>query len=241
MIKIAVCDDDERQLEWCRELINEYVKKRAICAQISIYHNPDDLLRACDNCRYDIYILDIVMPFIDGIELAKGIRRLSMEAAIIFMSSEKGYALDAYSVNPLTYIVKPVEQEALFSALDRALMMQKPNQDVVGARTKDGYVTIPAALVEYIEYVGHKVVITTLGGERIETSTIKESFSDFAKPLLKCGQFIKPHRSFVINMGSVRLLGKDGFTLACGAFIPISGRRGAEIRAAYLDFTQQTE
>ncbi|MFT3985182.1 MAG: response regulator, partial [Lachnospiraceae bacterium] len=120
MMTIAICDDQPRELELIKEYIIEYLGTHTLEAEIKEFSHPDQLLTAIETESFHLYLLDIVMPMVSGLELGQSIRRISREAQIIYITTEPGYALDAYAVNPLHYLVKPVEKQAFFSALELA-------------------------------------------------------------------------------------------------------------------------
>ena len=80
-----------------------------------------------DGTVYDIYLLDIIMPEIDGLELGKKIRSITNKGIIIYLTSSKEYALDAYQVYAMQYLVKPIEQETLSQTMDRAIESLEPS------------------------------------------------------------------------------------------------------------------
>lgn len=86
------------------------------------FQHYSDLLDAIEtHGRYDIYILDIIMPELNGIQLGMEIRKKDNDSIIIFLTSSAEYGVDSYSISAKDYILKPYTEEALFSALDKAV------------------------------------------------------------------------------------------------------------------------
>ena len=237
MVRIAVCDDSETELRVIAALAEEYLRSCGAAGTVRTFSHPDALLRACELESFHIYLLDMVMPMLSGLELGRGIRRQSADAQIIFNTTEPGFALDAYAVNPLHYLIKPVRPDALFSALE--LAMGKVNCGEAAAvtiRTKDGLRTLSADRIACCEYVRHSVVYTMSDGGLIETLSLRESFAEHAAPLLRDRRFIQPHASFAVNMSFAERLDKAGFTMRGGAFVPVSGKLYAAVRDAYMSY-----
>ena len=237
MLRIAICDDMEPELQRIAALTRQYLEERSINAELREFSHPDALLTACETETYHIFLLDMVMPMISGLELGRSIRRISTDAQIIFITTEPGFALDAYSVNPLNYLLKPVDTGALFAALELASeKVDYGEEAVVTIKTKGGLRTLSIGIVACCEYARHTVIYTLASGERVETTTIQGSFSEHVAPLMRDRRFIQPHAAFVVNMSRVERLTKDGFTLQCGVFVPVSGKQFASARNTYMSY-----
>ena len=122
MIRIAICDDDIPTLESVYTLVKAYADAHPeIEFLIRRFHSVYDLLECLENRErnFHVYLLDILMPLLNGIELGVQIRKNDMHAAIIYLTTSPEYALDSFQVSPSTYLIKPVEKDSLFTALDR--------------------------------------------------------------------------------------------------------------------------
>jgi len=237
MVRIAVCDDSEKELCEISALAEEYLSANSIAGTVRAFSHPDGLLKACESESFHIYLLDMVMPMLSGLELGRSIRRQSADAQIIFITTEPGFALDAYAVNPLQYLLKPVQKSALFSALELAVKKtDNLTETAVTVRTKDGLRTLSADRIACCEYVRHSVVYTMSDGELIETLSLRESFAEHIAPLLPDRRFLQPHAAFAVNMSCAERLDKTGFTLRGGAFVPVSGKLYAAVRDTYVKY-----
>jgi len=237
MLRIAICDDVSAELRRIAALTNEYLAERNVCADIREFSHPEALLTACEPKTFHIYLLDMVMPMISGLELGRCIRRVSTDAQIIYITTEPGFALDAYSVNPLHYLLKPVDKGELFAALELATgKVGFGEEALVTVKTREGLRTLSVDVVASCEYVRHTVIYTLVRGEQVKTSTISGSFAEHVVPLLRDRRFIQPHAAFIVNMSCVDRLSKDGFTMKGGAFVPISGKQLSAVRNAYMSY-----
>ena len=237
MLRIAVLDDVPAERERIEGLSREYAALRGVSADIRGFLHPDALITACEKDAFHIYLLDMVMPMLSGLDVARNIRRSDTGAQILFITTEPGFALDAYQVNPLHYLIKPVDRAALFSALDLAAQRTDFGREIeITVKTKDGIRTFPADMIVCCEYSRHTVLYTLAGGGRVETTTVCESFANHVAPLLKDRQFIQPHAAFVVNMRYAEKLNRDGFTLQGGALVPVSGKLFSNVRSAYMSY-----
>ncbi|QOX63020.1 response regulator transcription factor [Anoxybacterium hadale] len=237
MLNIAICDDIEAELRHITALTKEYLAYRHVDAEVCEFSHPDDLLTACEIQVFHIFLLDMVMPMVSGMELGRCIRRVSTEAQIIYITTEPGFALDAYAVNPLHYLLKPVDKDTFFTAMD--LASEKVNfgdEITVTVKTRDGLRTLSVNAIACCEYSRHTVAYTLASGERVETVTIPGRFSDYIAPLLEDRRFLQPHAAFAVNMSRVERLDKEGFTLRGGIFVPVSGKQFSAVRGAYMNY-----
>lgn len=242
MLTIAICDDQPRELKIINEYITEYLGTHTLEAEMKEFSHPDQLLTAIETESFHIYLLDIVMPMVSGLELGQSIRRISREAQIVYITTEPGYALDAYAVNPLHYLIKPVEKQALFSALELAFSKVDFGREItVTVKIKEGLRTLPVNQIACCEYKNHVVRYTLIDGEQVETTTLTGSFAEHIAPLLCDVRFLSPHVSFALNMSRVEKLTREGFYLRDGGFVPVSARQYAAVRNAYLNYRLSRE
>ncbi|ADY57288.1 response regulator receiver protein [Syntrophobotulus glycolicus DSM 8271] len=242
MLKIAICDDQPKELELINEYITEYLGAHTLEAEKKEFSHPDQLLTAIETESFHLYLLDIVMPMVSGLELGQSIRRISREAQIVYITTEPGYALDAYAVNPLHYLIKPVEKQALFSLLELALSKVDFGKEItVTVKVKEGLRTLSAGQISCCEYKNRAARYTLIGGEQVETTTLTCGFAGHIAPLLRDMRFLSPHVSFVLNMSRVEKLAREGFYLREGGFVPVSARQYAAVRNAYLNYRLSRE
>lgn len=235
MLKIAICDDQPKELEIIKEYITEYLGTHALEAEVKVFSHPGQLLTAIETEGFHLYLLDIIMPMVSGLELGQSIRRISREAQIVYITTEPGYALDAYAVNPLHYLIKPVEKQALFSALELAFAKVDFGKEItVTVKSREGLRTLFAGQIACCEYKNHVARYTLIGGEQVETTTLAGSFAEHIAPLLRDARFLSPHVSFALNMSRVEKLAREGFYLREGGFVPVSARQYTAVRNAYL-------
>ena len=235
MLRIAICDDQPGELKIINEYITEYIGTHALELEMKEFTHPDQLLSAIETESFHLYLLDIVMPMVSGLELGQSIRRLSREAQIVYITTEPGYALNAYAVNPLHYLLKPVKKQELFSTLELAFSKADFGKEItVTVKVKEGLRTLSAGQIACCEYKNHTARYTLTSGERVETTTLACGFAEHIAPLLHDARFLSPHVSFALNMSRVEKLVREGFYLRNGGFVPVSARQYTAVRNAYL-------
>ncbi|MBE5824563.1 MAG: response regulator transcription factor [Butyrivibrio sp.] len=120
MFRLAICDDEKSSAAEAAELLEKYRKSRGgLEIKADIFYTSLDLLSAIEKNVYDIYILDIYIDRINGIELAQTIKKNNEDAQIIFMTSSNAFYKDAFRIHAVHYLEKPILEEDFFDALDR--------------------------------------------------------------------------------------------------------------------------
>lgn len=242
MLKIALCDDQPLELESISALTQRYMEDNQVDYQLKLYSHPDELLLHCESERYQLYILDIVMPMINGIEVGREIRRLDRESQIIFVTSEPSFALDAYLANPVNYLLKPINQTDYFDTLFLALSkIDLSDETLHTIKVRDGLRIVPLFTIIACEYVNRSARYTLANGEVLLTRTLQESFGDHILPLLNNNRFLRCHTSYVINMNQVEKFSKEGFVLRGGMNVPISTKQYAVVRNNFVNFILKKE
>ena len=130
MINIAIVDDNRVDLNEEVQITEEYFRKKGLLCRVEPFEDPDWMIRGIKEEQYDIYIMDIRMEKMDGIEAAKKIRAEYPEPIIIFATNYPEYAIDAYEVNTWRYIQKKKLKKKLTEAYDALLphLLEQENE-----------------------------------------------------------------------------------------------------------------
>jgi DNA-binding LytR/AlgR family response regulator len=237
MLRIAVCDDMPSELQSLVLLTNQYISAESLDAVVMKFSHPDALLAAIEAENFHIYILDIVMPLVNGLELGKEIRRLDREAQIIYATTEPQLALQAYAASPLNYLVKPINKQQLFDTLNLAISKADlAEEQTFTVKTPDSMRVIKISDIACCEYRSHSVIYNIKNSEELVSRTIRENYSEYILPILKDRHFVKCHTSFVVNMRQVERFTKNSFTLYGGKIVPISPKQYSMVRDTYMDY-----
>ncbi len=225
------------QLERIAALTNEYIKEHGLSADVRAFSHPDALLESAAKTPFQLYILDIVMPMINGVQLGVELRRCDREAQILFVTTEPSFALESFSANPVGYLVKPVNRQEFFDVLSLALTkIAAIERATMAIKTKDGLRVVAASSILYCERVRNSVSIVLVTMERVDAMTIRVPFTQYLAPLLETGKFVQTHASFVINMARVERVTGNEFVMQGGAVIPIAKGSQAAVKKAYLKY-----
>lgn len=238
-MKITICDDNMKDLAKIEQLITSYkTLYPGNDFELETYTDPSLLFKKIQgNHLSDIYVLDIMMSGTTGIDIGKLLRFSDSQTAIIYTTSSDEFALDAYSVYALRYLLKPVQEEPFFEALSYALNHRKNTEDpIFPVKTKDGLVSVPYSKIEYIENASRMLQIHLTDNTVVTSIFIRKSFDDEIKDLVQDKYFMQVHKSFLINFNHVRKLDGSSIIMNSGADIPISKKNTANVKRQYLLF-----
>ncbi len=240
MLRIAICDDQKSELKIIKEYIMEYMDLHALEAEIREFSHPDKLWNTMESNNFHLYLLDIIMPMVSGIDLGMEIRRLDREAQIIYATTEPQFALQAYAVSPLNYLIKPIKKEQLFDTLTLAISKVDLAQEQIFPIKIDGSLRIiRLSDINCCQYRSHAVLLSLINGEEIQSRTIRQKFSEYCAPILKDRHFLHCHSAYVVNMRRIERFTKVSFTLYGGKNIPIAAKQYPIVRDTYMDYLME--
>ena len=236
MIHIAICDDSKQERQILAVLFKRYQELHATPLQIHIFQNGFSLLDAIDQGkRFDITILDILMPGENGIEIARNIRASGADTEIIFLTSSPEYAVDSYEVKAQNYLLKPVTEEKFFASIDSILaeLDEKDTASFIIYTTEKQYSRIRVSSLVYGE-VTHRTITLHLADQTMISAVM--TFTEFQDILKASPDFIYPHRSYAVNMNYIQYVTKSDIILTDGQKIPLSRNNYMKISEQFLNF-----
>lgn len=215
--KIAVCDDDTGQREYIQELVNAWAKKNRHLVELRPYTEANAFLfDYAEEKDFDILLLDIEMPKLSGIELAKIVRKENATVQIIFVTGFYDYFSDGFDVSALHYLIKPVDERKLFPVLDKAAGNLAYRQRSVLLATSDADIKVSLADITYAQSENVYVVVHTTQG----TYRTRMALAKFLEQL--DDTFLKVHRSYVVGLKYVKKITRTEITMLNGDTVPIS-------------------
>lgn len=230
-LKIAVCDDDELQREYLSEVVSAWAKRNRHLAEIRQYAEPKSFLfDYSEEKDFDILLLDIEMPEMNGIELAKQIRNESTTVQIIFITGYYEYFSDGFDVSALHYLLKPVDEGKLCPVLDRAAGNLASRQRGVLIDGPEFSVKVALADILYVESENVHIIVHTVSGNY----RTRMALSSFSKQLDET--FFKVHRSYVVNLKYIKKITRADIAMANGDIVPISRGLYGEVHAALIKY-----
>ncbi|MGN7938599.1 LytR/AlgR family response regulator transcription factor [Virgibacillus sp. 6R] len=208
MIKVGLVDDQKYDLEKLTITLSKEENIEIVFAT----NNSEEAYALIKEGNIDLLITDIEMPALSGYELADFINSYAMDISVIFVTGHSGYAVHAFELNVLDYIMKPFSKERLLKGINR---LQKKNEVVDKAKlvlkNKSEIFFIDKKDIIYIERTGRSTTINTSGGEYTTYQTLNELEEE-----LSGSHFVRSHRGFIINIHYVKnfsLYTKNSYTV----------------------------
>ncbi|MFW5816493.1 MAG: LytR/AlgR family response regulator transcription factor [Wenzhouxiangella sp.] len=200
-LKVLVVDDEAPAVRRLERLL----AARTDAEFVGAAHSGEQALDACRRLRPDVVLMDVEMPGLDGVEAARRLQGQARPPAIIFVTAFERYAVDAFDVQALDYLVKPVRSERLDQALARAAARLQALQApaTLSARLGERLLAIPLADVRLLQAEDKYTCVHYLGGEAlIEDSllSLEDRFGD---------RFVRIHRSALVSRRHLRALFRD--------------------------------
>lgn len=158
--KIAVCDDMEEDVKYISSAVNQWAEKENIMVDIETFPSAESFLsRYAEQKAFDILLLDIEMPSMNGVELAKRIRKENDAVQIIFITGYTDYIAEGYEVSALHYLVKPLSETKLFKVLNRAVLKIRKNEKSLYLSLSGEMIRIPIYEIKYLEVQQNYVTV----------------------------------------------------------------------------------
>ncbi len=186
-----------------------------------------------DSRDYDLLLLDMLMPGINGMQAAREIRERNSRVQIVFLTSSPEYAVESYSVRAYYYLLKPASEERLSPILDRLMDDFKKPEDALLIKTHSSAFSLPYTKIEYIEVSAKKLYFFLTDGS---TREVPGKLADFEQTLLKRSGFMKVHRSYLVNLQWVQELRQGELLTVSERRVPVSRAAYPQVRTAYTQF-----
>ena len=236
MIKVAFCDDELSMLNKLQALLDRYRVKQNREIEYMAFRSPLELLAAIERgVRFDVLLLDVLMPGENGIDAATEIRRYDSNVKIIFLTSSAEFAVQSYAVNAFYYQLKPVQAESFFRVMDAVLdECEKEQINSLLLRCKSGITRIELKTLEYCEVIHRTLFLHLTSGKVLESTGSLDELYGQLKPY---GNFLRPHRSYLVNLEHVQNLSARAITMSCLTEIPIPRGKYNEVKNAFLEYS----
>ena len=200
LIEIALCDDNAEDIEALESLAESFVAEHSeFPIRLSVFTSALELLNAVESgSSFDLYILDVMMPGMSGIQFAETLRSRGDRAEIVFLTVSREYAVDAFSVYACGYLLKPVNKERFDEVVLHTIpKIVREKNEVLTVKTKDGLRRIQLRNIVMVESFNHTREIVMIDGSTLETpSTLSELFEQLGSH----ENFYMPHRAYIANL-----------------------------------------
>lgn len=217
--KIAICDDSDADRQYVLSMVNRWAAAAGHVVHTDTFASAENFMfHYAEEGDYDILLLDIEMGAMDGVTMAKRLRRDNDTVQIVFITGYSDYISEGYEVAALHYLMKPVKDEKLCSVLDRAAEKLSKNEKVLNFEIGGEMVRIPIYQIRYADVFGNYVTIHALSDV-----TVKMPLGELEKQLDE--RFYRVGRSTIINLTHISRVTKTEIKLSDGTAIPLP--RGA--------------
>lgn len=235
MIKVAFCDDDLSILNEITVLLDRYRVEQNKEIVYAAFHSPLELLVEIEKgMGLDVLFLDVIMPGQNGIDVAREIRQYDSNVKIIFLTSSAEFAVQSYAVGAYFYQLKPIWEESFYRLMDSVISeCKKEQQCSLILRCKNGITRIELDKLEYCEVIGRTLFLHQENGKVLECVG---SMDELCSQLTEYENFLRPHRSFLVNMDYIQGISHGAITLSNLAEIPVPRGKCSEIKNRYLEY-----
>ena len=216
--RIAICDDKQEDREYVQQLTARWAQQRGNQMEMTEFCSAEQFLFSCPQPDFDLLLLDIEMGEMDGVSLAKQVRRTNELMQIVFITGYSDYITEGYEVAALHYLMKPVKEEKLFVVLDRAVERLHKNTKVLTLETAEEMVRVPLYQVSALEVQRNYVTVHAR-----QDYTVKKSLNELMEQLDE--RFFRVGRSAVVNLNDISRVTRSDIYLTDGRIIPLP--RGA--------------
>lgn len=215
-LNIAICDDDSAVSEYLEHEVSAWADRAGNAWKISSFPSAEAFLfDYSENKSVDVLLLDIEMPGMNGMELARHLRDAKAALQIIFITGYSDYIFEGYDVSALHYLMKPVSRDKLWSVLDRAAALLERSEKKIILEGSGTSSLVPISEIRYIEVIGNYV---TVYADR--QYTVKATLASIESQLDEA--FFRAGRSYIINLDRVRRAAKKEVTLTTGELVPLA-------------------
>lgn len=227
-MRLAICDDDMREQKQLLQIIQDW----DTAYNTEYFSDGASLLRAAELAPpFDIVFLDIYMPGENGIDIAGTLRQISPKTSIVFVTTSQDYAVNAFALAALHYLVKPVSARDVAEAFRRFDALHPHCRKFISFPERRGKQTVFLDQICYLTSSNHAVEVSLADGRQIKVwMPLNELMQKLGK------NFLKINRGIVVNMDCIERMGTDRCVLLDGREFFLAVRERNAICAAYNDY-----
>lgn len=227
--RIAICDDEQNQIEYITSIVTSWSNHKGHSCEIRTFASAEAFLFEYEEDKaYDILLLDVEMKNMNGIELAKRIRKDNNRAEIIFITSHFEFVGEGYEVDALHYLIKPISAEKLTQVLTKAAEKLSVEPPSVVISCEGETVKLYEADILYVESFLHYIVIHTKDKEY----KIKENISVFENKVSDV--FYRIHRSYLVSLKYITRISRTSVNIG-NTELPLSRGKYDNINRAFIE------
>ena len=235
MLHVAVCDDERTALQELAEEVRRWAEAEGEACSVETFASADAFWFVWEERKdLEVLLLDIEMPGMDGMELARRLRQAGEPIGIIFVTGNPDFALEGYDLEAVSYVMKPVRRERLHAALSRATERMARRAAVLLPHYGGELERLYIADICCLESDGHASIVWKKDGTKLVS---KMGTQQLEQELENCSDaFFKPHRSYFINLAHVERIGKKDVRMGNQLLVPIARGKWEPLNQAYLRY-----
>lgn len=227
--KIVICDDCPADSSYVSAFVKEWANLNGHEIELTLLDSAEKFLSFYEEGgKSDILLLDIEMPGMDGVTLAKKLRQNNETMQIVFVTGYSDYISEGYDVSALHYLMKPVKREKMLEVLSRAAERIQKNERVLTLEASGELVRVPIHEISYLEVNQNYVTVHAK-----KEYTVKRALAEFDKELDE--RFFRAGRSCIINLTMVQRVTKTEAVLTGGITVPLPRGMDKQIGRAIIE------
>ncbi len=204
MYRIAIVEDEKEFREQLQEYLKQYEKENSVSFQISVFEDGEDIVKDYHG-GYDMILLDIEMPKMNGMDAAEKIREQDEDVVLMFITNMAQYAIRGYSVGALDFVMKPITYYTFALKMTRALKrVQRKSQAPIVLHLSEGIKSLEVKQIYYVEVQNRMLHYYTDEGEIVVRGTL-QSVEEMLKPYA----FAKCNHWYIVNLMHVKEVNKN--------------------------------
>lgn len=229
-VRIAVVEDENTYTQQLCGYLKQYQEEYGCTLEVSCYDSGMSFVHNFTG-QFDIILLDVAMPYIDGIETARRIRKTDSDVIILFVTNQAQHAIRGYEVDAMDYILKPISYFAFSQRLKRALSRVKQHEEPhLMLNSKNGIRRLKISSIYYIEVQDHNLIYHTMDGDYSVFGSLKEE-----EQRLEAYHFIRCGKAYLVSLRHVDNV-QDGCAVINGQRLTISRTRKSAFMEALTDY-----
>lgn len=231
-IRIAIVEDEPKNAKLLQQFIMKYQKETNQIYHTILFEDGEAFVSQLDK-KWDLILLDIEMPKLNGIEIAKRIREVDSESKIVFVTNIAEYAVDGYLYHASNYILKPLNYHEFYMKIGKLLrQFERQQEDSLAVSNRGEWLKLSLSKIYYIEAQGHRIIIHTADGNVESTSF--GTLSEYEETLKGKG-FYRCYKCYLVNLRNVYDI-KETCELKDGTKLEIGRGKKKEFRRILMNF-----
>ncbi len=233
MIKIAIVEDEIKNMKQIQLFLQQIQQQKKTLCTVKTFMDGSEFVSQLEQ-HWDLILLDIEMPDLNGLETAKKIREVNQDTKIVFVTHMAEYAVEGYIYNASNYILKPLNEQEFFMKVGKIIeQIKQTSQDNIYLSNRDEMLKIPLSEVVYIEAQGHMITLHMENHTEVKSTSVG-TLTQLEKTLSPKG-FYRCYKSYIVNLRYVYDI-KEQCLLQDGTLLEIGRGKKKEFRRILMNF-----